>query len=532
MKFLYDYFRTLLFMLILLNTVPALHISLSYRSLAHAESSIPDTTTFSIMDAVSEALRQSPDIHLQGQEILFSEGVLQQTRGGFDTNLNMESSYSDHNVAASTDYEEQITSYSVGFDKKFRTGLTVDTTLKLTQDRQEVQQRYSTSNVGNVSFTVAIPLLRGRGTAVTTAQERAAETNLAIAYLQSKQTASQTVKATATAYWQYRTALEGLKHHHEAVKRAEKSMQMTEAMIKADQAPASLLESAKAKLSSKKSSRILSQQALYEAKQNLGVVMGLDFDKIEALPYPSDSLPEGRPGQIGISSQNTGQMISTALENRWDHKVINHHIEYNKILLQEARNNLLPQLNLNLSAGYSGWDSGANAEKFFNSLCDNIPGASASFNFEFLMPVQNNSAKGSLIQRRSMIRQYEIRLAQSKRSISAAVSTQRFTLRQKLEQLKAVSDSIAYYKNSVKSMEKKFKLGMATLFDLLSLKDDLDNAILQKIEAQQQYANTLLELGYQTGTLVTFDGKEGHVEMENLIFNRPSLMKNNELEIN
>jgi len=475
-----------------------------------------------IMEALTSALKYSPDILLKDQDIRFSQGALQQSQGSFDPTLQMGTSYTDQNTPITSDLAQEVktASYNFQINKQLRNGVALNSSADVSQVETEYSSQYPTESPQNnagVYFTLAIPLLKGRGVEATAAGELAAKVNLEITELQSRDTISQTVLNTALGYWAYRAAFEQLKQYKQAEKRAEESLRITQAMITADQAPSSLLENTKAKLSSKKSSRILGGQILYEAQQTLGILMGIDFHSIETLPFPSDALPGGTHEKIEKLYQQKQRLIALALNRRYDFQALKKYIDYNNILLKQARNNLLPQFDLNLNTGYSGWDSGSGVGNTFSSLFKNVPGASAGISFDLLLPISNNTAKGTLLQYRANLRKYQIQVNQAARTISSNVATQLFALKQRLRQLSEAEDSVTYYAKSVKNAQKKFQLGMATLSDLLLIKDDLDLSISRKINIQQQYANALANLRYHTSTLIDFIGEGGRIGVEDLI---------------
>lgn len=493
--------------------------SLSWGRAAYADTQ-PDGLP--VMEAVASAFQYSPDILLKHQDIRFSRGTLQRSKGQFDPTLQMGTSYSDRNnpLGDSLDQEVESTYYNLKITKQLRNGVSLNSSVELSQQKTEYSSQFpaeSPQNNAGVYFTIAIPLLKGRGVDATDAAELAAEVNLEITELQSKDTISRTVLDTALAYWSYRAAFEQLKQYEQAEKRAEESLRITQAMITADQAPSSLMENARAKLSSKRSSKIQAQQTLYDAQQSLGIIMGINFDSIEILPFPSDPLPSGTYEKIEKLYRQKQQLISLALSKRYDFQALKKYIDYSRIMIKEARNNLLPQFDLNLNTGYAGRESGSGVGNTFSSIVKNVPGASGGISFDLLLPVPNNNARGALLQHQANFRKYQIQVSESARTISSNVASQLSALKQRLRQLREAEESVAYYEKSVRNVQKKFQLGMATLSDLLLIKDDLDMSVSQKISIQQQYANALASLRYHTATLVSFTGEEGKIEVGDLI---------------
>ena len=54
------------------------------------------------------------------------------------------------------------------------------------------------------------------------------------------------------------------------------------------------------------------------------------------------------------------------------------------------------------------------------------------------------------------------------------------------------------------------------MLDVINMQDRLRNVRLSEISQRSKYADAVVELGYQTGSLVTADGDNYRIEMKNL----------------
>lgn len=511
----YAYSNILLFSVILLG------LSILSPFTCCASFPQPDFKGLPLVSVITTALQHSPDILLTGQDMEISRGSLQQTRGKFDTTLKAGTSFYEENSQVSEKIERESTTtiHSLKATKQLRNGLSLNSSMELSRSKTDYASQVSpepAQNKAGIYFTLSVPLLKGRGRDVTGARERAAEVSLEITDLQSRNIICSTVQNTVLAYWQYRTAFEQRQQYQQAEKRAEESIRITQALIKADQAPASLLENAKAKLSTKRSNLIFARQTLYEASQKLGILMGTDFDDMENMPLPATALPTGDYGQVTSLYQNREALITLALSRRHDYLIYDRYIAYSKILLCESQNHLLPKLDMQLIAGYSGWNSGTGVGSALTPLFKNIPGVSGGIRFDLSLPVANSFARGTLVQQQATLKRYEIQRHAQANIVRSRVVTLISALKQRLDQFREASHSVAYYKTATRNVQKKFQLGMATLSDLLLIKDDLDLAISRKINIQQQFAISLAELRYQTATLVKFKDQKGRVDVSDL----------------
>jgi outer membrane protein TolC len=57
-------------------------------------------------------------------------------------------------------------------------------------------------------------------------------------------------------------------------------------------------------------------------------------------------------------------------------------------------------------------------------------------------------------------------------------------------------------RTTVENEERKFQLGMSTLFDVIQAEDQLTSALLSRISTQQRFAAARARLAFETGALV------------------------------
>ena len=67
-------------------------------------------------------------------------------------------------------------------------------------------------------------------------------------------------------------------------------------------------------------------------------------------------------------------------------------------------------------------------------------------------------------------------------------------------------EAVRLYRSAVASEQQKLRLGMSTFFDVLFVEDELSNALLSEVSAQARYAEALVRLRFETGTLLPDEG--------------------------
>ena len=287
----------------------------------------------------------------------------------------------------------------------------------------------------------------------------------------------------------------------------------TKTYIKAGNRPESDLTQTLANLSDKKIQRIAAEQVLFTRKQNLGNSMGFDFMQSQNISAPSDSFLQIDKKIVDKIYSSTSQIIKKALNNRSDYLQLTEEEMQKKLLVKAAKNNTLPQIDLNMGAGYTGLDEGDGVGCAGSAFSNNIKGFNYTVSLNFNVFIENNTAKSILFQRKSELKQIEIRKQGLRKEISSHILIAIDGLKNSLKSLLTAEESVTYYKRTLNNEEKKFKLGIATLFDLIQSEEKLTNSTLKLIAAKLDYATAMAQLKYETGSIVRKNGKSFSVKL-------------------
>ena len=348
-------------------------------------------------------------------------------------------------------------------------------------------------------------MLKGRGKKSVTAFEMAAETSLESSELDLRHTISQSILQTGIAYWNVLTAWKSLEILKESARRALQLVKDVKEMLKKDARPASDIHQLEANLASKREARIKAEQTLYEARQNLGIAMGLKFEEINKLPSPSEDFPKLL--EESMLSNIRDRLIKLSMENRSDIMAYKKQEESAKILLVAAALDKRPRLNLSLNLGYTGLDETDSESGYYGSFWENVRGLNFSATLSYQFPIKNNSAKGVWQQRKFAYQQAKIQTADLERKICSDTSVALEALVRSIKECKEARKSVDYYKKALENEKLKLRMGMTTVIDVVTMEDYLMNAMLAEVSARQKYANSLLQLRYSTGTILAH--KEG-----------------------
>lgn len=478
-----------------------------------------------LLEAVRNTLKNQPAIQIQQQQVDFNEGVLQEAGGQFDWNFSTGVSRAE----ATTPLTERQTAvqgadasrlsttrYSAGFDKQFRSGITIGPGLEVNHNNYH-SSFTDPNSYSNVNFRIVLPLLKGKGVEATGAQEKAASIDLESARLDHKAGVSRAILGTTQAYWNLCATRERLAIYKDAEAQARDMLEIYRKMVDADVKPLADLEQLRANLSDKISQRVSGENDLIAAVQNLWMAMGIPYNHRDAL-YPFDRLPETVvPDDDWSARISTEYYIELSRKNRPDFLSLKKKVESASVLLKAAELNQRAKLDLVLGTGYAGlWES-SEALQSLRSLDANVRGPNASAGIEYRFPVENNSAKGFLRQRQAVYNQAVLQVAEMDRLLvslmTAVVPQLRYFMLAWRESLIAVES----YQNAVRNEDKKMRMGMSTVIDLIQTQDRLRNARLTVLSNRSLFAQAVAQVRYLTGTMVSEEGDLEKIDPEQLI---------------
>jgi outer membrane protein TolC len=184
-----------------------------------------------------------------------------------------------------------------------------------------------------------------------------------------------------------------------------------------------------------------------------------------------------------------------------------------------AKNQLLPALNLNASAGLVGLDSDFNSSFFTPTPVPPFPDVGideaaddlfSGENFQWLLGFTFEMPLGSHFER-GQSRAANLQASQLDTSIQnlrlLIIQDIRDALRQIQTQWERVqaSRATAYFsRKSLEAEKKRYDVGATTTFDLLQRENDLAEAEANQLNAEVQYQIALANLRRATGTLLEF----------------------------
>ncbi|MEM8997753.1 MAG: TolC family protein, partial [Acidobacteriota bacterium] len=329
---------------------------LSTSAAAQPESSL------TLIEALELALENSPSIAIARHRSESDRGSLLIARGDFDGTLSAGVSVVDQEtpLTVETVRETKATSQSAAWAQTLRTGQTVTGSAELEQADGD-----PTISTGTVTFSVRQPLLRGRGRAVTTAQERAADEDFQVGRLELVHEISRRLAIVAQQYWSVRSAMLDLDILRYTEERSRQLLDTTRRLIEAQQVPAAEMLQLEADLASREASRVAGERVLFQARQALAAEIGLGPEAAGALPLPGDAFPEI---SIDAIPESARALLAEASARRADLAAEQRRLEAARIRLFAAEDDLKPRLDLVLTPSYTGLAEGGGVDDALGAL--------------------------------------------------------------------------------------------------------------------------------------------------------------------
>jgi len=467
------------------------------------------------------AFGKSPVLIRSNYLIKDAEGDLQIQRSIFDVNLFSElavthSDYTLFDEDPRNQYidrilKDNILDFSGGLQKRLRSGQIAEVSLKYGFNNNNFPfnsfNRYVGAfwgnHLGSVNASLTQPLLRGRGREITTSSERASRLYVENARNNNEFTNSYTILQIAQAYWNYCLAYKSLAIYKENESRVRNVSEVTRELIKADKKPAGDFAQVNADLANQEKLTAVAEQNLYEARINLGKVIGLSNEESLRLDFPANDFP-GIAESRYRTDLNRNALIKTAIERRSDLRAAERISEALEIQYQLAENNMKPQLDLTGFVFYGSAISGNGIDKAFSSFTNNNGrnlGAGAKLTFTF--PANNNLAKGNFIKSTVALNDRKVANDNLQRTIELNISNIINRLDNSVVILQKAKEALDSYRDAFNSEQVKLQAGLTTILNVILFQERLTAAELEYLQAYQQFANAIINLRHETGTLIS-----------------------------
>jgi outer membrane protein TolC len=459
----------------------------------------------SLGDAIQATLSQQPGVEITHQQVLERQGDQQSASGQFDWNLGsfysreVDRTPTGANAPFPTVDQADISVYTAGLAKQFRNGISISPQVSVVDARDSLSSPAPVSQ-SKLALKITVPLLRGLGSKNTGAQEIAARIAADAQENLARYQIEQLVFQTTSAYWNCLAARANLEIVNDTAKRAEQILGTVEILAKGGELDSATRDQARALVSTKQGQLQDAELTYFQSRQALALAIGLGAKQLTGAPTVADEFP----GVIDVATIRPAvdeKYVSEALTRRGDYLAANLSADAQEALLAQARNNLKPRLDLEVTPGYTGYDNRADRFRPAYSLNNNLTGGNILASVTLEWPMANNVARGALAGQRGRTEEARLNATLAANGIAANVLIALETLRRTIAEYGLSTEATNTYRKAVAQTSEKLKAGEASLTELIDMEDRFASARQVQIENIRKYAVTLAQLRLLTGTL-------------------------------
>jgi outer membrane protein len=468
----------------------------------------------SLLDAVRITLENAPSIAAGKLEVAASRGQLLLAKSEFEpalsTGINYQSTHTPLLAAYQTPGVAELSgsalNYTLGATQKFRSGLAVNPALTVTRT-QDNASNSSAPSASNLALNFVLPLLKGSAASVNTAAETAAQFGLDSSAHAYRHALAASIAGTVAAYWDFLAAAKNLGIGITAQARAKTLLDDARKLAKGDEIPAADVMKYEANLASETIGRISAEQAVTQARAAMALAMGLYSAEIGSLLLPAEDFPALNPAALASLEQSSaaGVMMTRAADDRYDVRAAKSRLHAAQTLLDAARQDNKSKLDLSFSIGYNGLVEGKSAASALTAMQYGARGVNAAVGINYTLPVSNHAQQGLILQRMAAAEQSRIETETLLNNVRANIQVQINNLRAAAMQLEQTQFRLRTQATVLDNDKKKYRLGMATVLDLLTSENQLTASQVGEINARRNFAQALIRFRFETGALLDPD---------------------------
>ena len=468
-----------------------------------------------IADVVSAVLAGSPDIEQARLAVESEAGDLLLAASPFDLQVRtmLQRARESLPPASVRDGLAVTVETRTSVIKSFRSGLVVTSELSLARNRNNAFGL--PAGRVDASASVRVPLLGGRGGSAAAGRERAAQESVTASGLERDHVVARVVHDAVLAYWRYLAAYEQVRTYVESADRAQRLVEETEVLIRADERPASDLDLMASNRAQKLTAVTVARRTLLDAKYALGIAMGLPAAAVSTLGPPLTGFPEtaiDRSSANGTAARAAA--VGTALAARRDLAALRTRRDGARLAWEGALREMRSRWDIVTRIGYTGV-AGSTASVAANSFAP-AAGVNGLLRIEHEPAATNRAVRGRALGRAALYRTAVVAADDLVRRIEANVLLAIEARDNAAREALAAHESVRLSERSVRTEQEKFQLGLGTLFDAILAEDSLTNARLRLTDARLRLAAARVRLRFETGTLLDVTGRTVSVDPDRI----------------
>ncbi len=446
---------------------------------------------------ISLVLKKNLNIKSYSLNKKISEFNIEQYISAFDPNfsLSIDKSYKKEFTGSalqsetSSYYISKNQNWDITIDKKFFSGTTA--ALSFSNNRYETNSNWSILNPAyssQLQLSITQPILKGAGVIINKTDIIKAENRLKSTEYDIKNYINGVIIDACYKYFDLLYAYENYKVREESLNLARDILKIDRKKLQVGLTSKDIIKQSEAEVAARKEDVINAYQELMNLSDELKKYYN---DILKDYIIKPDYQVKITPVKLSLK-----KAIETGLKNRYELKEIEQEIKNADLDIKKAKNDLLPELNLNIYAGLSG-----KGEDYPKDI-DRLKGSKYrewGIGLEFKYPFGNRLAKSSykiaaitkeqlIFQKKELENKIILEIKRSYRNLK--------TLMKKIEANKKSFEAAAV---KLEIEEKKYKHGLSTPFEVFSYQNDYIQEKLKLLNSQISYIKESLNFSRLIG---------------------------------
>ena len=410
-------------------------------------------------------------------------------------------------IEATTAGESNSQEFNFGFRQRVPTG--GDVSLGWTNSRTDSNastRQVSEAFGSGFTFAYTQPLLRNFGRLNNERGIIIAQRNSQISGQEFERVVTSTIQDVVDAYWNLVNARQQLVVAQQSLSLAQELHGRNRIQVEVGTlAPLELVQS-EAAIATREEDIIRSTSSIGDAEDVLRRLLNLPAEGgLWETPIVPTTPPETERISIDVDAA-----IATALQERPELRTQEIQLALAQIDADFFRNQLKPDLDLNVQYGYSGIGTR------FGDAFDQITGLDFGrwfIQLQFAYPIQNRAARAQSASANLNVERVQTLLDDQRSLITTEVRRAARAVETAAKQIDAARTSVRFQEQNLDAEKKRYENGMSTSFQITQIQDDLTQARSREVQATINYRTALAEYYRATGRLpeqqgVTIDDPE------------------------
>jgi len=457
----------------------------------------------SLKEAIRQAVEKNLDVKAELYNPAIAEGDVRKNLGIYDTLLTLSTGfdYSITQPASAFLSGAEINrlkrfNLTPGASQLLSTGGTVGLSFDnlYTNTNADPARFMSHYWQSDATVTLSQPLLKNRGKENTELNITVAKYNKDGSLERFRTRLLDTVARVRIEYNRLHTLRAELEVRKSSLQLARKILGDTQGRIKAGVLPAMESLNAEFGVAGREKDLIDAERAVMNQNDALRVLLQIPVQE-EIIPV---DVPSKEPFQV-----KADEMVRRALAERPEIREQQANLRSSELQSRVARNQTLPDLNLNASASLNGLDMNynRNLEKVGSG---DYPAWGVALQFSY--PLGNNAAESEYVRSRLRVDQTKTQVRSLEANVANEVKTAIRGVEATYKQIEVTDRGSAFAEERLRSFIKRNEVGLATTRDVLDVENDLAAARNGQIQALAGYNDAITQLLRATGELLEREG--------------------------